>query len=131
MKFDDAIEKVLDNEDYNTDGLSVDNVITLIEYLRLEYAPTAEMTNEEVKEWGFDIDKFDKKEVDMPEKRYVWTSKKSDIEGQHLRLWMTSWEAVSTSFVEQGETFSENEKLTESEIRAWGYNPEMFEREEV
>ncbi|WP_273729887.1 hypothetical protein [Leuconostoc mesenteroides] len=44
MTFDEAIEKLLNNEDYNTDGLSVDDVITLIEVLRLEYAPTVEMT---------------------------------------------------------------------------------------
>ena len=25
----------------------------------------------------------------------------------------------------------EDEKLTESEIREWGYNPEMFDKEEV
>ncbi len=47
MTFDEMIEKVLNNEDYNTDGLSVDDVITLIEYLRLEYAPTVEMTEEQ------------------------------------------------------------------------------------
>ncbi|MGO3539222.1 MAG: hypothetical protein ACTINP_07330 [Leuconostoc mesenteroides] len=90
-----------------------------------------ELTESEVKEWGFDTDKFDKKEVVVTEKKYVWTSKKSDTEGQHIRLWLSDWHAVSTSFVEQGETFSENEKLTESEIKEWGYNPEMFDREEV
>lgn len=47
MTFDEMIEKVLNNEDYNTDGLSVDDVITLIEDLRLEYAPTVEMTEEQ------------------------------------------------------------------------------------
>ncbi|MCT3069060.1 hypothetical protein EFN45_02955 [Leuconostoc citreum] len=45
MTFDEMIEKVLNNENYNTDGLSVDDVITLIEVLRLEYAPTVEMTS--------------------------------------------------------------------------------------
>ncbi|MDM7641080.1 hypothetical protein [Leuconostoc citreum] len=44
MTFDEMIEKLLNNEDYNTDGLSVDDVITLIEVLRLEYAPTVKMT---------------------------------------------------------------------------------------
>lgn len=90
-----------------------------------------ELTESEVKEWGYDPDKFDKEEVVVTEKKYVWTSKKSDMQGQHIRLWLSSWYAVSTSFVEQGETFSESEKLTESEIKSWGYNPEMFDREEV
>ena len=44
MTFDELIEKILNNEDYNAYGLSVDDVITLIEVLRLEYAPTVEMT---------------------------------------------------------------------------------------
>lgn len=44
MKFDELIEKLLNNEDYAAYGLSVDDVITLIEDLRLEYAPTIEMT---------------------------------------------------------------------------------------
>lgn len=47
MTFDEMIKKVLNNENYNTDGLSVDDVITLIEVLRLEYAPTVEMTKED------------------------------------------------------------------------------------
>lgn len=50
MTFDEMIEKLLNNEDYNTGGLSVDDVITLIEVLRLEYAPTVEMTKDKVKE---------------------------------------------------------------------------------
>lgn len=44
MKFYEFIEKLLNNEDYAAYGLSVDDVITLIEDLRLEYAPTVEMT---------------------------------------------------------------------------------------
>jgi len=44
MKFDEAIEKLLNNEEYAAYGLSVDDVITLIEYLKQEYAPTVEMT---------------------------------------------------------------------------------------
>lgn len=44
MTFDELIEKILNNEDYNAYGLSVDDVITLIEVLRLEYAPKVEMT---------------------------------------------------------------------------------------
>ncbi|MCT3059062.1 hypothetical protein EFN72_07280 [Leuconostoc citreum] len=49
MIFDEAIEKLLNNEDYNAYGLSVDDVINLIEVLRQEYAPTIEMTKEQYK----------------------------------------------------------------------------------
>lgn len=47
MKFDELIEKLLNNEDYAACGLSVDDVITLIEDLKQEYAPTVEMTQEQ------------------------------------------------------------------------------------
>lgn len=90
-----------------------------------------ELTESEVKEWGFDIDKFDKNEVDINEKKYVWTSKASDINGQHIRLWRSDWDGVSTSFEEKNAISAENEQLTESEIREWVYNPEMFDKEEV
>lgn len=53
MTFDEMIKKVLNNENYNTDGLSVDDVITLIEVLRLEYAPTVEMTKEDINNFRF------------------------------------------------------------------------------
>lgn len=57
MTFDEMIEKVLNNENYNTDGLSVDDAITLIEDLRLEYAPTIELTQEQYDVLGeLDID---------------------------------------------------------------------------
>lgn len=58
MTFDEMIEKLLNNEDYNTDGLSVDDVITLIEVLRLEYAPTVEMTQRAYKYLKEEHDKF-------------------------------------------------------------------------
>lgn len=64
------------------------------------------------------------------EKKYVWSSNNS-LNGYRTRLFIgengivTSYAYFDTSAA----TF--NEQLTESEIKAWGYNPEMFDREEV
>jgi|GEM_PF-3143629 len=64
------------------------------------------------------------------EKRYVWTSerKTGDV---FMRLYKSKRGYIgSTLVIENGET-GLYEKLTESEIREWGYNPEMFDKEEV
>lgn len=64
------------------------------------------------------------------EKRYVWTSerKTGDV---FMRLYKSKRGYIgSTLVIENGET-GLYEKLTESEIREWGYNPEMFNKEEV
>lgn len=64
------------------------------------------------------------------EKRYVWTSekKKGDV---FMRLYKSKRGYIGSIFViENGET-SLYEKLTETEIREWGYNPEMFNKVEV
>ena len=64
------------------------------------------------------------------EKRYVWTSerKNGDI---FMRLYKSKRGYIgSTLVIENGET-GLYEKLTETEIREWGYNPEMFNKEEV
>lgn len=64
------------------------------------------------------------------EKKYVWTSerKTGDV---FMRLYKSKRGYIgSTLVIENGET-DLYEKLTETEIREWGYNPEMFNKEEV
>ena len=64
------------------------------------------------------------------EKKYVWTSerKTGDV---FMRLYKSKRGYIgSTLVIENGET-GLYEKLTETEIREWGYNPEMFNKEEV
>ncbi|AFY98321.1 hypothetical protein phiLN6B_032 [Leuconostoc phage phiLN6B] len=59
MQFDEMIEKLLNNEDYNNDGLSVDEAITLIEVLRFEYGPTVEITKKQYNTFKWHKDNLD------------------------------------------------------------------------
>lgn len=68
------------------------------------------------------------------EKKFVWTSKKPYYEGLYKRLFMTeighyvSEVAISR---EASEHKTIDEHLTETEVRAYGYDPEWFTKEEV
>lgn len=50
MTFDSVIEDILNNEDYGSFGIDVDTVISKLEKLKKEYAPTVEMTLDKIKE---------------------------------------------------------------------------------
>lgn len=66
------------------------------------------------------------------EKRYVWTSKKVSSDGTRLRLQNTGTNGVVRAYGKYKDRKADwTEHLTESEIKAWGYNPEMFTKEEV
>ena len=83
------------------------------------------IVNPLTREWAHD--KF----VDK-ERKYVWTSKKANSSGKNKRLyWQMSSKAVRDYFTIDENAFDNSEQLTESEIKAWGYNPEMFDREEL
>lgn len=83
------------------------------------------IANPLTREWAHD--KFVEKE-----KKYVWTSKKANSSGKNKRLfWQMSSKSVRDYFTIDENAFDDSELLTESEIKEWGYNPEMFDREEV
>lgn len=83
------------------------------------------IVNPLTREWAHD--KFVEEE-----KKYVWTSKKANSSGRHKRLfWQQQSASVRDYFTISENAFDSSEQLTESEIKAWGYNPEMFDREEV
>lgn len=66
------------------------------------------------------------------EKKYVWTSKKMSSDGTRLRLQNTGTNGVVRAYGKFKDRKADwTEHLTESEIKAWGYNPEMFNKEEV
>ncbi len=65
------------------------------------------------------------------EKKYVWTLKKVDKSGIKMRLCKEYFGKVQPFFSVTNVNIDDSEKLTESEIREWGYNPEMFDKEEV
>lgn len=82
------------------------------------------LANPLTREWAHD--NFVEKE-----KKYVWTSKKANSNGKNKRLfWQMSAKAVQDYFTNDENAFDNSEFLTESEIEAWGYNSEMFNREE-
>ena len=83
------------------------------------------LANPLTREWAHD--KFVEKE-----KKYYWNSIKTDLAGYHSRLFRAENDnVISYSRAELANNINEDEQLTESEIKAWGYNPEMFDREEV
>lgn len=67
------------------------------------------------------------------EKKYVWSSKKADRDSNVLTLYIDEYGMVSTSYrkVYEKNLHNENMLITETEIKEWGYNPELFDKEEV
>ena len=57
------------------------------------------------------------------EKKYYWSTKKKNGQGKSMNLF---YGAGGIS-----QMIGPKQLLTESEIREWGYNPEMFDKEEV
>ena len=83
------------------------------------------IANPLTREWAHD--KFVEKE-----KKYYWTTKKEDSYASKGRLYNTSDGSIKSYFTnDNGYDNDVCEQLTESEIREWGYNPEMFNKEEV
>lgn len=82
--------------------------------------------NEVTREWAHE--QFVEKE-----KRYVWTSKKPYYKDLYKRLFMSSRGYVNDFALTADEKLkvSEDEYLTETEVRNYGYDPEWFNKEEV
>lgn len=65
------------------------------------------------------------------EKKSVWNSKKTDSSGHCMRLFRDRSLVVRGFMSDRADEATYDEKLTESEIREWGYDPERFDQEEV
>jgi len=63
------------------------------------------------------------------EKKYYWTTKKLDKYGVRGRLYKTTDDTIKPYF--DAILNDTDEQLTEAEVREWGYNPDMFDKEEV
>lgn len=74
------------------------------------------LANPITREWAYD--KFVEKE-----KKYYWSSKKKNKQGKSLVLFHGAGGVVQMLGTEI--------PLTESEIKEWGFNPEMFDKKEV
>lgn len=75
--------------------------------------------------------KFTEEQFVEKEKKYLWTLKKVDKRGIRMRLYKEYFGRVQSFFSVTNVNIDDNEKLTETEIREWGYNPEMFNKEEA
>jgi len=105
--------------DYLIDDLSVDVTLMGDESLALANPVTREWAHEQFVE---------------KDKKYVWTLKRTaawnGVEN-YKRLFRTVNGDISDVLKEKDEDIYEEEYLTETDIKEWGYNPEMFDKEEV
>lgn len=111
----DTIQKSIGEEFYETE------LVNEIDF----YENSKEMmaiANPLTREWAHD--KFVEKE-----KKYYWTSKGEDSKGLKRRLYIKA-DRVRDYFEDEF-LYNENEVLTEQQVYQWGYNPEMFDKEEV
>lgn len=90
------------------------------------------LANPETRAWAHD--KFVEKE-----KRYVWNLSMGENSIYVKRLFMNNsyqdgkrMRFVSEYLSGTGDTvYPDDEKLTEAEVREWGYNPDAFDKKEV
>lgn len=86
----------------------------------------AAIANPLTREWAHD-------EFVEKEKKYVWKSKEIDNCGYCISPYKDADGLIrARAEVKKDQIYAtESNSLTESEIKAWGYNPEMFDKEEV
>lgn len=93
----------------------VGEIIPFIDNNELQQEAMA-LANPLTREWAHD--KFVEKE-----KKYYWSTKKKSKKGKPMNL------LKSAGGIAQ--VIGQKHALTETEIREWGYNPDMFDKEEV
>lgn len=81
------------------------------------------LANPLTREWAHD--KFVEKE-----KKYVWRSKIENSAGEEKRLYDTA-DGISDSFIDKDTPSHNGNRITETEVKKWGYNPEIFNKDEV
>lgn len=64
------------------------------------------------------------------EKKYIWDSKEVNKNGDVKRLYDSSV-GVTDSFRDKNDAVHVGNWLTETEVKKWGYNPDMFDNREV
>lgn len=57
------------------------------------------------------------------EKKYYWSTKNKNKKGKPMTLFKSNGGIAQMTGTKHA--------LTETEIKSWGYNPEMFDKEEV
>ena len=122
-QYREIIRTCENNSGYDNKVLSVIRVVDKFNG-SLNYHEAFALVNPVTSEWAHD--KFVEKE-----KKYRWSGKKLDVNGRHALLYKDRNEAIKPLFLYDNEEVSEEEQLIETEVKAWGYNPEMFDKEEV
>jgi len=123
-QYREIIRTCENNSGYDNKVLSVIRVVDKFNG-SLNYHEAFALVNPVTSEWAHD--KFVEKE-----KKNYWTGNKEDNAGFVKRLYKDEEGMVVDKGIRKGDTDKdENEQLTESEIKAWGYNHEMFDKEEV
>ena len=119
-QYQKIVEKHIRNSRYR------DIVNDVLEYVtdigKSSYEEAILLAMPKSREWAHD--QFVEKE-----KKYYWTSKKQDDYAIRGRLYKST--SGSIKLYSENDLGYEDEQLTESEIMSWGYNPEMFDKEEV
>ncbi|CAK1245024.1 hypothetical protein R53718_MFFEMHAI_01380 [Fructobacillus evanidus] len=128
-----AFEKITDEEevDYGLMDAGVHDSLNLYTALEGNYPSFSKFTdnwpvtmaiaNPLTRDWAHD--QFVEKE-----KEYIWKTKKKDSENDCLILYkIVNTGGILTDFKSK----TTPDPITESEMREWGYNPDMFDREEV
>ena len=64
------------------------------------------------------------------EKKYVWQSKQETSGGEVKRLYNAAI-GITDSFMDKTEPTHNGNWITETEVKKWGYNPEMFDKKEA
>jgi len=64
------------------------------------------------------------------ENKYVWQSKLATDSGKVKRLYDSAI-GITDSFKEKTEPIHNGNLITETEVKKWGYNPVMFDKEEA
>ena len=116
---------------YESSSDYVDAIKLVLNYIDelnwLGYEEALAIANPRTRDWAHD--KYVEKE-----KKYYWTGKKEDDTGCVKRLYKDGDSMIVDYGIGISNSDTNNDKveqLTESEIREWGYNPEMFDKEEV
>ncbi len=129
MKFtEEQYQKIVDAWDSRI--VYTSKTQSVIEELKAGYLGMVDkalaLANPLTREWAHD--KFVEKE-----KKYVWTIKKTDSSGYCISPNKDSDGLIRTIVETRNDKTlaTASNSLTESEIKAWGYNPDMFDREEA
>ncbi|MBS9335017.1 hypothetical protein LQZ24_05740 [Fructobacillus sp. M1-13] len=135
---EEEYQKIVDIADGNINYLDLINTTALTQVYELvqesstlkEYKKFKEPRQEltlialpKSREWAHD--QFVEKE-----KKYRWRSKKKDNDDDPVYITIDDYGVVTLKSICNTKIFPAA-VVTESEIRGWGYTPEMFDREEV